>query len=261
MALDRLAPARRDACRTRKTGEQTWRDLLFLHWEVPDEILERYVPSSLSVDRFEGRAYLGLVPFTMHRVRVGPLHVPDFLETNLRTYVHADGVPGVWFLSLDAVSALAVWGARTFYRLPYHRATMACSRAGMTWTYRAHRRGPSGAALDVAWSVQGDPEHHARPGTLEHFLTERYALYGPTRGGGTYRVRVHHAPWPLQPARVEKLATTIPAVLGIDVGEPIDLVLASARGVAVETFAKEAVGGATPRKEPLAVSVVPEDAS
>ncbi len=172
MDLDRIGPSRRDACSTRSTGRQTWRDLLFVHWEVPVELLRSLVPPPLSIDVFQGRAYVGLVPFTMHDVRFGPLPVDDFLETNLRTYVHAEGVPGVWFFSFDAQSRMAVWGARAFYRLPY-------------------------------------------------------------------RVRVHHRAWPLRNARLGRLETNIPLAAGIRVGDPIDLVLASIDGVAVETFARE----------------------
>jgi uncharacterized protein YqjF (DUF2071 family) len=238
--LDRVAPSRRDACRTRSTGHQTWQDLLFVHWAVPEAALRPLVPAPLSIDVFEGHAYVGLVPFTMHDVRVGPLRVADFLETNLRTYVHAEGVPGVWFFSLDAESSLAVWGGRTVYRLPYFRATMACAKSDRRWEYRA-RRANGAAVLDTEWSLLDESVHSAVPGTLEHFLTERYALYGRARGGGVYRLRVHHPPWPLHRARLGRLWTTHPTAAGVDVREPLDLVLASARGVAVETFAKEPV--------------------
>jgi uncharacterized protein YqjF (DUF2071 family) len=149
--IDRIGPSRREACGKRSTGHQTWRDLLFVHWEVPLEVLRGLVPPSLSIDVYEGRAYVGLVPFTMHDVRFGPLPVADFLETNLRTYVHTEGVPGVWFFSLDAESRLAVWGARTLYGLPYFRARMTCaSRDG--YVYRTEREGAA-AGLDVAWRV------------------------------------------------------------------------------------------------------------
>jgi uncharacterized protein YqjF (DUF2071 family) len=212
-----------------------------LHWEVPVEVLRGLVPPSVSIDVFEGRAYVGLVPFTMHDVRFGPLLVADFLETNLRTYVHAGAVPGVWFFSLDAESRLAVWGARTFYRLPYFRAEMECA-ARDGYEYRTQRQGAA-ARLEVSWELADEVDHAAAPGTLEHFLTERYALYGPARGGGVYRVRVHHRAWPLRRARLGRLETSIPQVAGIAVGDPIDLVLASVEGVAVETFAREAAGG------------------
>jgi uncharacterized protein YqjF (DUF2071 family) len=192
----------------------------------------------LSIDTFEGRAFVGLVPFTMHDVRFGPVRVPDFLETNLRTYVHVAGVPGVWFFSLDAQSAFAVWGARTLYRLPYFQARMECGIAERSCDYRLHRF-ERGVALDMRWTTLETSSHAAPPDTLEHFLTERYALYGPTRQGGVYRLRVHHTPWPLQRARVDRLVTTIPGAAGVPVGDPIDLVLASPDGVGVETFARE----------------------
>jgi uncharacterized protein YqjF (DUF2071 family) len=240
MSIDRIAPSRREACRTRQSGHQTWRDLLFVHWAVPEEALRSLVPSPLSIDLFDGHAYVGLVPFTMHDVRVGPLVVADFLETNVRTYVHAEGVPGVWFFSLDAERSLAVWGGRWLYRLPYFRAAMACARNEGAWDYRLQRR-RSLTDLRVRWSLADERPHLAAPGTLEHFLTERYALYGREGRNGVYRVRVHHPPWPLRRARLERLSTSLLAASSIDVGAPIDLVLASVEGVAVETFAKERV--------------------
>jgi len=135
--IDRVAPSRRDSCIGRAAGRQTWRALLFLHWAIPEEAVRRLVPPALSIDVFEGVTYVGLVPFTMHDVRLGPLGLADFLEVNLRTYVHADGVPGVWFFSLDAVSRLAVWGGRALYRLPYFHAEMACDRRDGTYDYRS----------------------------------------------------------------------------------------------------------------------------
>jgi uncharacterized protein YqjF (DUF2071 family) len=217
--------------------------LLFLHWEVPAAQLKSRLPPGLEVDTFEGRAYLGLVPFTMRDVRVGPLAVRDFLETNLRTYVHAGGVPGVWFFSLDAASRLAVWGARLAYRLPYFHARMRCANGEGVTHYAFHRSGGPAASLDIQWTVLDAAPHPAAPDTLEHFLTERYALYGPARGRGLYRVRVHHPSWPLQRARVDRLTTSVLAAAGFKEDEPIDLVLASPTGVAVETFAREPAQG------------------
>jgi uncharacterized protein YqjF (DUF2071 family) len=240
-ALDRLAPARRDACRGPVVSHQSWRDLLFVHWEVPVEAVRRLVPPGLAIDVFDGRAYVGLVPFTMRDVRVGPVPVADFLETNLRTYVHKDGVPGVWFFSLDAASALTVWGGRGLYRLPYHRAEMSCTVAGASVEYRSRRRGGPAASLDIRWTTLDAQSHLAVPGTLEHFLTERFALYSPSpRGGGALRrLRVHHPSWPLRRARIDRLTDSIARAAGLDVGRPLDVVLASPEGVAVETFAAE----------------------
>ncbi len=176
----------------------------------------------------------------MREVRIAALPFADFLETNLRTYVHAGGVPGVWFFSLDAESRLAVWGARTLYRLPYFHARMASASAGAETTYSLERLGGPAAALEARWTVLEREPHHAEAGTLEHFLTERYALYGQSGGRRVFRVRVHHPRWPLQRARLDRLSTTLLQAAGLPAADPIELVLASPRGVAVETFAREA---------------------
>jgi uncharacterized protein YqjF (DUF2071 family) len=252
-SLDRVAPARRDSCHTTRTGEQTWKDLLFVHWAVDVETLRGLVPPALAIDTFDGRAYLGLVPFRMHAVRFGPVKIADFLEVNLRTYVHAEGVPGVFFLSLDAESRLAVWGGRGLYRLPYRRAHMAMDTDGKRTLVRSERSDASSgsnASLEIEWTILDGASHGAAPGTLEHFLTERYALYGDS-WGSPFRVRVHHPPWPLRRARLDRLATSIPRAVGVQLpGPPMELVLASIEGVAVETFAREAVRAATSGSPP-----------
>jgi uncharacterized protein YqjF (DUF2071 family) len=43
----------------------------------------------------------------------------------------------------------------------------------------------------------------SRPGTLEHFLTERYCLYAADGRGNVRRGDVHHQRWPLRPAEAE----------------------------------------------------------
>src|SRR5436305_268465 len=108
---------------------QDWHHLLFLHWEIPAPELQAMVPPELSIDTFEGKAYVGLIPFTLRNVR--PVLTPPipflsrFHEVNVRTYVRLPGGdPGVWFFSLDTSSALAVAGARAFYKLPYFHARM-----------------------------------------------------------------------------------------------------------------------------------------
>src|SRR5438477_7555262 len=101
---------------------QSWHHLLFLHWEIPLEQLRPLLPASLDVDTFEGKAYVGLIPFTVRGVR--PLLMPplpgisSFHEVNVRTYVHRRGKgPGVWFFSLDASNRIAVTAARMMYKL------------------------------------------------------------------------------------------------------------------------------------------------
>ena len=217
--IDRLAPTLRPA--GWPVMRQRWSDLLFLHWPVPAEALRPLVPPPLQVDTFEGQAYVGLVPFLMSGVR--PTWAPPvrglsrFPEVNVRTYVHLDGRdPGVWFFSLDAANAAAVRIARGLFHLPYHYASMGIEKAGSTIRYRSDRRwpGPTPAGCRVEWEPAGPPTA-STPGTREHFLAERYILYS-VKGRKLYRGRVHHPPYPLQPARVLRLEENLVAAAGIE---------------------------------------------
>ena len=186
----------------------TWRDLLFMHWPVDAEVLRPLVPSSLSIDTFDGSAWLGVVPFHMTGVR--PHFLPavpglsNFPEINLRTYVTAQDRPGVWFFSLDAHSRLAVRLARASFRLPYFDADMACDAVNDEIHYRSVRthRGARAAEFVARYRPVGKP-FESDHGTIENFLTERYCLYSADKKGVVRRGEVHHRLWPLQPAEVE----------------------------------------------------------
>lgn len=191
---------------------QTWSELGFLHWRVAGAALRALVPPALEIDTFEGAAWVGLVPFTISRSRFPPLPplppLAAFHEVNVRTYVHHQGrEPGVWFFSLDAASRMAVHGARLVYKLPYVHAAIDLDidkgpAARERVRYASRRR--DGAGVTLHYGPAGDVRP-AAPGTLEHFLAERYTLYA-ARGTKLYRARVHHAPYPLQAgtARVER---------------------------------------------------------
>jgi hypothetical protein len=198
---------------------QWWGKLLFMHWPVAASALRPLVPPQLSIDTYEGQAWVGVVPFKMWGVR--PYFTPpvpglnSFLELNVRTYVHHRGVPGVWFLSLDIDNPVAKWGGRQFYYLPYHNAEMGFGQEGRTVSFRSRRTSPDApaASFDARWSFGGRlPE--AEPDSLEFFLTERYCLYSAAREQ-LYRCRVSHDPWPLRAAEADAYDSTMLAAAGL----------------------------------------------
>jgi uncharacterized protein len=196
---------------------QTWLDLLFAHWSFPVEALRPAVPSELPIDSFEGRTWIGITPFEVSGLRLRgtpPLpHISRFPEINVRTYTTLDEKPGIYFLSLDAGSPLAVAGARRLFRLPYFRARMSIERAGGEVVYRSRRATPE-ASLHVRYRADG-PILQARPGTLEHFLTERYCLYTLDESRRIHRADIHHPPWPLQRAAAHLQLNTMTAPYGL----------------------------------------------
>lgn len=242
----------------RPAGFQRWRDLAFLHWSFAPEEVRPLLPAELELDLWEGRAWVGVVPFAM--LDVSPWWAPsvpgisNFLELNVRTYVHRAGeAPGVWFFSLDAAKAIAVLLARTGWDLPYHFARMDLDREGEAAAgsgargeaeviaYRSERLypGPTPATLAMRYRV-GEPLGEATPGTFEHFLAERYVLYAKGRRG-LRRGRVHHAPYPLHRATLESLEETMVVANGLPApsGEPH---LLFSPGVDVDVFDLEDLG-------------------
>jgi len=221
-----------------------WLHLAFIHWPVDAAALRPLIPSGLELDTFEGTAWVGLVPFTMrdvsHVTPLGRIAVPTathFHECNVRTYVRGPGgVASVWFFSLDAASRLAVCGARAGWNLPYHLASMTLHRRGDTIEYATARRSDPGAAMTAAWEA-GPILPPSAPGTLLHFLTERYALSTVSRSGRVRTGRIAHPHWPLRSARLLRLSDGLVRAAGITVsGEPL---VHHADEIAVEAFAPE----------------------
>lgn len=201
-----------------------WRELLFAHWPVETGLIRPLVPSGLELDSFDGRCYVGVVPFLMENVT--PRFVPPlpglhaFPELNLRTYVKAGGKPGVWFFSLDAGQKLAVRAARRFFHLPYFDADFDVRVADRV-SYRAVRthRGAAPAAFHAVYRPAGDVYRSA--GGLDGWLTERYCLYSADPAGRIYRGEIDHQPWPLQRAEAEIRVNTLGDWLGIRMpGQP-----------------------------------------
>lgn len=218
---------------------QNWGKLLFMHWAIDAGLLKPLIPSQLSIDTFDGAAWIGVIPFTMWGVRASFLPTlpgtGSFHELNVRTYVHSEGVPGVWFFSLDAANNLAVWAARKFYHLPYFNAEMSLGQIRETIAYASRRidQRAKPAKFQADWTI-GKTLAQSRPESLEFFLTERYCLYS-LHHGQLYRSRIFHQPWPLRTASLGSHQSTMIESLGIEqpAGEPV---LHYAESIAVDIW-------------------------
>jgi uncharacterized protein YqjF (DUF2071 family) len=213
---------------------QTWEQLLFAHWPVDPALLRRAVPMQIPIDTFGEIAWIGVTPFEVRALRLhGSPPLPAgsrFPELNVRTYTTIGGRPGIYFFSLDAGSRLAVAAARRAYRLPYFHARMAIRRDGEAVSYRSRRvdsAGP-GAELSLVYRPTGEPFNPA-PGSLEHFVTERYCLYTLDERRRVLRAEIHHPPWPLRAAEADFSRNTMTEPLGIALPGPPTLLHFSAR--------------------------------
>ncbi len=203
---------------------QEWRDLLFAHWPVRASVLRPLVPRSLELDCFDGQAWVCIVAFRMTGVRLRWLPslpwLSAFPELNLRTYVRYRGQSGIYFFSLDTPNPLAVTVARRWYHLPYHRAeiTIRSDQDGISYDCRRRQRDAPPTTLGVDYRPIGDA-FRANPGSLEHFLVERYALYCPSADGKIHACRVQHPAWELMPAEAEFRHNSLTEAAGFSLPE------------------------------------------
>jgi len=190
----------------RWVGGQTWEHLLFAHWSVDASVVARIVPPGLQVDQFDGRAWVAITPFRLRGLRLRHLPsipgVSPFLETNVRTYVRRGDRAGVCFFSLYATSRAAVAGARILNHLPYRHARGRMVVADGAIRYRLQRtgRGRPPAWVDADYAPRG-PGLEPAPGSLEHFLVERYCLFAVRPTGELVRTDIHHRPWRIHAAQ------------------------------------------------------------
>ncbi|MGZ4787816.1 MAG: YqjF family protein [Terriglobales bacterium] len=204
---------------------QEWHNLLFAHWALPADIVREVVPHELPLDLWEGKAYVGVVPFQIRNLR--PRGVPPFPgvshlgEINLRTYVTIDDKCGVYFFSLDAENVSAVLAARLVYALPYFKAKFGIHIKGDEISYTSHRTTrPKPAGFSAKYRLTSEVlPWRPMVQALERFVTERYCLYTVV-AGHVYRTNIHHLPWPLQLASAEITTNTIAQTVPLDLSTP-----------------------------------------
>lgn len=204
---------------------QRWTDLAYFHWRYEPSVVQRLLPESVRVDTFDGAAWVGLIPFVMRDVRIGPTpplpYLGTFVEVNVRTYVvDVLGRRSVWFFSLDVPRSAIVGVARTMFSLPYCWARTDYEASTTRRRYAVHRRWPGGdgARADIDFSI-GEPIESVT--ALDHFLTARWSLL-TRRGRRLLYGPVHHQRWPLHHVTEHRLDQDLVEAAGLPSpsGEP-----------------------------------------
>jgi uncharacterized protein YqjF (DUF2071 family) len=197
--------------------KQSWHNLLFAHWPIPIEDLQKLIPPPLQLDVYEGQAWVGVVPFHMSNIRYRNMpYIPTtskFAELNVRTYVTLNNIPGVYFFSLDATSFLAVKAARYLYHLPYYFSDINIRNEDQRIYYQCRRIGTKDFQFKGTYKPISSP-FKSHSGTLEHWLTERYCFYN-SHLSRIFRCDILHKPWSLQLAEADIFVNTMANIGGL----------------------------------------------
>lgn len=242
--IDRLS------IRTRPSGTpvmlQSWMKLSFMHWPIEVQTVRSHVPSRLTVDTFENQAWIGITPFVLRHLRAPFLpefpYINQFHELNVRTYVHFEGTPGIFFFSLNATKQLPIAAARFLYGLPYVKAKIRSVQEGDVISYKLNRGSTlfPPAEFQAQWRI-GEPLAEAEPDSLEFFLTERYCFY-VAQDNRLYRTRVSHPPWSLKSASLLSFQSNLLASHGLPEPGAAPLIHYSER-LDVEVWGQEELAG------------------
>jgi uncharacterized protein YqjF (DUF2071 family) len=202
--------------------EQVWHELLFAHWPIAHEIIQNLLPGGLQVDTYNNQAWIAVVPFRMSGIRarfLPPLPgLSAFPELNVRTYVTIDDKPGVYFFSLEATNPVAVRVARKIFNLPYMDARMSIEKKDEKYHYSSFRTHKNENPAEFLGTYKPlSPVFKSEPGSIEHWLTERYCLYSVDPENNVYRGNIHHQQWPLQIAEATIEKNTMASCHGIEI--------------------------------------------
>jgi len=229
-----------------------WETLTYVHWDVAPKAVATLLPDGLEPDVIDGRAWVGLVPFRMAGISLGPigptLPWSHFPETNVRTYVIGpDGGRGVYFHSLDIPALAPTAVARLGFRLPYCTSAMRIGRREDRVGYLARRRWPavedrSGPASSRLVVRVGPPVAPDALSALDIQLSAQWALYTTAPSGTVLKVEVRHAPWRLREASLEVLEDDLVTAAGYDLQRRSPVHVRHAEPVAVRTSAPRRVG-------------------
>ncbi|MFN2545038.1 MAG: YqjF family protein [Actinomycetota bacterium] len=198
---------------------QSWNRLTFLHWRYDPAVIRPLVPSPLALETFDGDAWIGVTPFLLEGLRAPFVPTLPWLsrspETNVRTYVVGpNGLPGIWFFSLDIARFPAFAFARTVYRLPYMWSSLELRQSATTVRYTGRRRLPERNAHYDITVEPGQPFEAPELGSLDHFLTARWRLF-VTYGSTVATTAVEHPPWPLHRTTVRDIDQSLLGAAGI----------------------------------------------
>jgi uncharacterized protein len=196
-----------------------WDRAVFIHYAVNPLILQRQIPFQL--DLRDGKAFVSIVAFTLVRMRprlggivaewlFKPIATHEFL--NIRTYVHEQGEPGIYFLAEWLSNPLSVrLGPRSF-GLPYRfgRIKYEHARDGTALRGTVAARD---ARLVYEGCAGGDRFEPCEAESLTEFMLERYTAF--TEAGRRRRLfRIWHLPWPQASAEVELTDESLIAMTG-----------------------------------------------
>ena len=217
-----------------------WRRPLLLSWPIPPAALLPLLPAGLTLDCWQGNAWISLVGLCFDDTRIYgiPAWPRRYAEVNLRFYVRptapddddAPGcddasddnrpAPGVVFLRQIVSHRITALAARRLYGEPFLQRPVRCQTdpsGALTYQWR-NANSDAGARWHTFQAQPSadadDPPALPAPGSLDEFLTARYWGYNGKPAGPTRAYQLTRPPWRLQPAAATRIDADLTSEYG-----------------------------------------------
>lgn len=191
--LSELKDSRSDLNPDKWNYYQEWNNSVFLHFEIPYELLIDLIPNDLELDSFNGKYYVSLVAFTMNELypkNLFPLgYISNFHEINIRTYVNKDNKSGVFFINIEAEKILSSFIAKILSKLPYTKSQIKRKLKNYKSLHNKKK-----LALDISYDIH---DGQITKNDLDIWLLERYCLFYEKKSD-IFRYDIYHKPWSIQ---------------------------------------------------------------
>ena len=179
-----------------------WEHIIMANYEINPEILVPFLPKGVTLDLFEGKAYVSLVGFMFKKTKLFNMPIPwlgTFEEINLRFYVKrnegASIKRGVVFINETIPYKLVAWMANKLYKEHY---TVVPTKHNFNKTEQ-NQQLKFEWLLNKKWNsilVETETQSKAmEPNSFEEFIYEHYYGYTKVNESATEEYRLQHPSW------------------------------------------------------------------
>ena len=183
-----------------------WENIIMVNYEIDPEILRPFLPKGVTIDLFEGKAYISLVGFMFKKTKIFNIPIPrfgTFEEINLRFYVKREEghfvKRGVVFINETIPYPLVAWVANWLYKEHYsvvptkHLFSKSESTQQLQFEWLANKKWNS---IFVETETQ---LKEMEPNSFEEFIYQHYYGFTKVSENATEEYRLQHPRWKVYP--------------------------------------------------------------
>ena len=198
-----------------------WENIIMANYEIDPAILTPFLPKGVSLDLYNGKAYVSLVGFMFKKTKLFNVPIPllgTFEEINLRFYVQRNegGITkrGVVFINETIPYRIVAWVANKLYKEHYtvvptkHSITEETESKKIKFEWLLNKKWNS------IYVEASNKSQSMKKDTLERFIYEHYFGYTKIDENNTEEYRLQHPSWKINTVLDTKIDCDFKAMYG-----------------------------------------------